>query len=97
MGIKQSELSETLSILRIFREAYKEENGVVTIGEIQDLVDKINLIEKCVQKQKHKPMKIERTVGIFGRENKVYCCGSCLSEVSVNHIYCPICGQKMLK
>ena len=97
MEIRQSELCETLSILRIFREAYKEENGVITIGEIRDLVDKINFIEKCVQKQKRKPMEIERTFGIFGRENKIYRCGSCLSEVSVNHIYCPICGQKMFE
>lgn len=97
MGIKQSEISKTLSILRVFKEAYKEENGVITIGEIQDLVGKIDLIVKCVQKQKNKPTKVKRTFRIFGRENKIFYCGSCLSEVGVDHIYCPTCGQKILK
>lgn len=97
MKDKQAELANTLSILRIFKYAYKEENGVITIGEIKDLVDKIDLIEKCVCKQKRRPIHIKRTVGIFGRTNEHYNCPSCLSEIEEVQNYCPVCGQKVYR
>ena len=41
-------INSALNCLREFKQSYKEENGVVTIGSVRDLIDNIDLIENCV-------------------------------------------------
>ena len=86
-------INNVLFLLREFKQAYKEENGVVTIGNIRDLVDEIELIEECVKKQKEVPTKIKKSIGMFGRWRLIRHCGLCDAVIEHGH-YCPACGQK---
>ena len=89
----QAEIGSALTCLRTFKEAYKEENGVISIGDIRDLIDKIDLIEDCVKKQKDVPIEKEIQFGLF-RKKLVYCCRLCGAEINYDGQFCSECGQK---
>ena len=88
-------MSNTLSCLRIFKQEYKEENSMLTVGDIRNLIDKIDLIEYCINKQKSIPLKKEKHFKLFGKIEWFTYCGSCGKMVdSKQGCFCPKCGQK---
>ena len=92
-------ISSLLNILITFKLAYKEENGVIIIGDIRDLINNIDLLEECVRKQKRLPMNVELKQRLFGNIYKVYSCPSCGFEFSekMGCNFCSNCGQKIWK
>ena len=95
MYCTQINISSTLSCLRTFKQAYKEENGVINIGDIRDLIDKIDLIESCVNKQKEIPTDNEKEFSLFGKMKWNHFCPSCGAVFhKENGQFCSKCGQK---
>ena len=91
----RAELGSALCCLRTFKQAYSEENGKVTIGDIRDLIDRIDLLEYCVKKQKDIPTDAERHFSFFGKMKWIKRCRSCKTIVnSIHGQFCPNCGQK---
>lgn len=87
------DISSVLCCLREFKQGYKEENGVITIGNIRDLVDKIDFIEECIKKQKDIPVKRKRCFSLFGKWKWIKYCQSCGNTVEYGK-YCSECGQR---
>ena len=91
----QSEIGSALTCLRTFKEAYKEENRVISIGDIKDLIDKIDLIEDCIKKQKNIPTNDEKQFGIFGKRKRIKHCRICNAVVDATYgQFCSECGQR---
>lgn len=92
----QIEINSALGCLMAFKQAYKEEDGVITIGNIRDLIDKIDLIEKCVRKQKNIPADAEKHFKFFGKMEWVKYCPSCgtILHPENDQKFCSMCGQK---
>ena len=88
------EINAALISIQQFKIAYSNINGVVTVGDIEDLMANINTIEECVRKQKRIPTTTEREFGLFGKSKIVHQCRTCGTNVSSTNIYCPQCGQK---
>ena len=89
-------INSALKCLREFKQSYKEENGVVTIGSIRDLIDNIDLIENCVMKQKAIPVKPEKHFKLFGEMEWIkhcQCCGAVVYPEREEQ-FCIECGQK---
>lgn len=68
--------------------------GVITVGDIDDLIANMDTIEKCMRKQKRIPTNDEREFGLFGKSKIIHHCGICGSNVYSTYTYCPQCGQK---
>lgn len=91
----QAEIGSALSCLRIFKQAYKEENGTITVGDMRDLIDKINLIEDCVKKQKNIPTNDKKQFGLFGKMKRIKHCRICNTVVDKTcEQFCFNCGQR---
>lgn len=88
------EINAALISIQQFKIAYSNENGVITVGDIKDLMANIDTIEECVRKQKRIPTINEREFGLFGKLKIVHRCSICGSNVYSTNIYCPQCGQK---
>lgn len=88
------EINAALISIQQFKIAYSNINGVVTVGDIEDLMANINTIEECVRKQKRIPTNNERKFGLFGKSTIIHQCRICGSNVYSTNIYCPQCGQK---
>lgn len=90
-----SDYSRALSCLEEFARTYKDENGVMTVGNIRDLINHIDLIKDCVNKRRCIPTKNKMHFKLFGYSEWVKYCGSCGSRVySEQGGYCPKCGQR---
>lgn len=90
------EINSALYCLMDFKRAYKEENGTITIGDIRDLIDNIDIIEECVRKQKRVPATAERHFGFLGKMEWIKHCPSCGTMVNPENgqKFCSMCGQK---
>lgn len=51
----EEEINAALISIQQFKIAYSNENGVITVGDIKDLMANIDTIEECVRKQKENP------------------------------------------
>lgn len=94
---KQNEINDALLCLISFKQGYKEENGTITIGEIKGLIDKIDLIKDCVEKQRRIPTNDVPRFNLFGELKQIYhYCASCNSIVdsTCGNKFCPKCGQR---
>lgn len=88
-----SEVCEALTCLRNLKQSY--ETNRIIIGDIEDLVDQIEFIEYCVNKQKRIPTKEMIDTKFFGKPKKIKYCGVCETKVDEGQGYfCPKCGQK---
>ena len=87
-------INAALFSIQQFKIAYSNENGVITVGDIDDLMANIDTIEECVRKQKRIPTTNEREFGLFGKSKIVHRCSICGSNVYSANVYCPQCGQK---
>lgn len=88
------EINAALISIQQFKIAYSNINGVITVGDIENLMANINTIEECVKKQKKIPTTTEREYGLFGKSKIVHRCRICGSNVYYTNVYCPQCGQK---
>lgn len=91
----QMRIDNVLSCLRIFKQAYKKEYGIVTIGDIRNLIDNIDFIEDCIRKQKSIPVDVEKHITMLGKNKLFYRCHSCKSIVEHGDNFCSNCGQKI--
>lgn len=95
MDLRMSDYSRVLCLLDEFKRAYKEENGVLTVGNIENLVNYVELIKDCVNKRRDKPTKNEKIFKLFGKMEWIKYCSSCGAMVdSEQGYYCPKCGQR---
>lgn len=92
--MKESKINAALNALCNFKMAYSNENGIITVGDIADLMTNIDTIEECVRKQKRIPINAERKFGLFGKSKIVRHCRKCGSDISSSDMYCHKCGQK---
>lgn len=90
----EEEINAALISIQQFKIAYSNENGVITVGDIKDLMANIDTIEECVRKQKRIPTTNEREFGLVGKSKIVHRCSICGSNVYSTNTYCPQCGQK---
>mgnify|MGYP000012149982 FL=1 len=90
----EGKINAALISIQQFKIAYSNENGVITVGDIDDLMANIDTIEECVRKQKRIPTNNERKFGLFGKSTIIHQCRICGSNVYSTNIYCPQCGQK---
>lgn len=67
----EEEINAALISIQQFKIAYSNENGVITVGDIKDLMANIDTIEECVRKQKRIPTTNEREFGLLGKQ-KLY-------------------------
>ena len=65
------EINAALISIQQFKIAYSNENGVITVGDIENLMANIDTIEECVRKQKRIPTTTEREFGLFGKSKIV--------------------------
>ena len=87
------DINNTLFYLREFKQAYKEENGVITVGDIRTLIDRIDLIEECIKKQKDIPIRRRKQFKLFGKVERTKHCRLC--DTMLEYVnYCPECGQR---
>lgn len=61
-------INAALIFIQQFKIAYSNENGVITVGDIDDLMANMDTIEECVRKQKRIPTNIEEEFGLFGKK-----------------------------
>lgn len=88
-----SEICDALTCLRNLKQDY-EANRII-IGNIENLVDQIEFLEYCVNKQKRVPTKEMVDAKIFGKPKKIKYCRTCETKVDEGQGYfCPKCGQK---
>lgn len=87
-------INAALTALYQFKIAYNNKDGIMTIGDIDDLMANMDTIEECVRKQKRIPTTTEREFGLFGKSKIVHYCKICGDNVYSTNIYCPQCGQK---
>lgn len=90
----EEEINAALISIQQFKIAYSNENGVIAVGDIEDLMANIDTIEECVRKQKRIPTTNEREFGLLGKSKIVHRCSICGSNVYSTNTYCPQCGQK---
>lgn len=90
----EEEINAALISVQQFKIAYSNENGVITVGDIKDLMANIDTIEECVRKQKRIPTTNEREFVLLGKSKIVHRCSICGSNVYSINTYCPQCGQK---
>lgn len=88
-------INAALTALYQFKIAYNNKDGIMTIGDIEDLMANMDTIEECVKKQKRIPTNIEKEFGLFGKKSIVHHCRKCGSYISLSDIYCHKCGQKV--
>lgn len=95
MDFRMSDLSMVLCLLEEIKRTYKNKDGILTVGNIEELVNYVELIKDCVYKRREKPAKNEMIFKPFGKIKWVKCCSSCGSRVdSEKGYYCPNCGQR---
>lgn len=87
-------INTALISIQQFKIAYSNENGVITVGDIDDLMANMDTIEECIIKQKRIPTNNEREFGLLGKSKIVHRCSICGSNVYSTNTYCPQCGQK---
>lgn len=87
-------INAALFSIQQFKIAYSNENGVITVGDIDDLMANMDTIEECVRKQKRIPTTTEREFGLFGKSKIVHYCRICGANVYSTNVYCIQCGQK---
>lgn len=87
-------INTALISIQQFKIAYSNENGVITVGDIDDLMANMDTIEECVRKQKRIPTTTEREFSLFGKSKIVHYCRICGSNVYSTNVYSPQCGQK---
>ena len=87
-------INAALISIQQFKIAYSNENGVITVGDIDDLMANMDTIEECVRKQKRIPNNAKRKFGLFGKSKIVRHCRKCGSDISSSDMYCHKCGQK---
>lgn len=90
----ERKINVALTALYQFKIAYNNKDGIMTIGDIEDLMANMDTIEECVKKQKRIPTSIEKEFGLFGK-SIVHHCRKCGSNISSSDIYCHKCGQKV--
>lgn len=83
----EEEINATLISIQQFKIAYSNENGVITVGDIKDLMANIDTIEKCVRKQKRIPTTNEREFGLLGKSKIVHRCSICGSNIYILQIH----------
>ncbi|MGN1177023.1 MAG: hypothetical protein ACI4S1_16385 [Roseburia sp.] len=93
----QDKINSAICCLMDFKKSYKENNGTITIGDIRDLINNIDFIEKCVKKQKYIPTNAEKHFKLFGKMEWVEYCPSCSNIIhsGKGQRYCSNCGQKI--
>ena len=89
------EANGALSAVRIYKEAYSNKDGVLTVGDITDLMNHIDFIEKCIQKQRRIPTEIIRIRKLFGKDEYIHTCKFCGKIINKGDNYCSKCGQKV--
>lgn len=78
-----------------YRRGYKVEHGTITVGDIENLIDNIDLIIDCVRKQKAIPTIDEKYFIMFKKTEIIKSCRTCNSIVDVSKgQFCSKCGQK---
>lgn len=87
-------INAALISIQQFKIAYSNGNGVITVGDIDDLMANMDTIEECIIKQKRIPTTNEREFGLLGKSKIVHRCSICGSNVYSTNTYCPQCGQK---
>lgn len=87
-------INAALISIQQFKIAYSNENGVITVGDIDDLMANMDTIEECIIKQKRIPTTNEREFGLLGKSKIVHRCSICGSNVYSTNTYCPQCWQK---
>lgn len=91
------DVSNALFILSIFKEQYTEKDGVITIGDIRNLIDNIDLMKCCLGKQKPIPANYEAQYKLFGELEYIPYCNSCGRRLYPKQgSFCPKCGQMFL-
>jgi len=89
-------VNRCLSILRIYKDSYKEKDGVVTVGDVRDLIENIDFIEECVSKQKREiPNKIKRKKFFSEKYKEINLCRVCNNTLDLGDNYCSKCGQRI--
>lgn len=91
----EEEINAALISIQQFKISYSNENGIITVGDIEDLMANIDTIEECVRKQRRFPTNNKREFSLFGKSTIVHQCGICGSNVYSTNTYCPQCGQKL--
>lgn len=67
-------INAALISIQQFKIAYSNENGVITVGDIDDLMANMETIEECIIKQKRIPTTNEREFGLLGKSKIVHRC-----------------------
>lgn len=90
-----AEISSALASLREFIQDYEEKDGIQRVGDISDLVDKADVIEFCMNKQRNVPANAVKQFKLFGKMEWIKFCNTCGTRLdSEQGCFCPKCGQR---
>lgn len=95
--ITDIDISKAITAIREFKQSYDRNQRVISIGNIEDLLDNFDTIEGCLNKHKTIPIIAEREFRLFKWKWNYFCglCGALVEPDREN--YCHKCGQRICK